>query len=293
MNTDNDQATVDRLCLLTYTSDQEGEPHDCVECADAARAILDAIRNGEVPIPGMVTEAVWRGAEAECDRLRAEVERLSNERERAWQCHGGAPCGVCVTCLSGDVERLRMESDPPVCRLQLPDGRVPGNAKEAAEAWYAAASAARNERDAEKARADKAEAETRLARMELERMTAENAAQTYRGNSVSYWHQKAVRYGDLVMSIGPKLGAREDEKLVDAADRFVAERELPLRDARDAADYNRRCWEGVQAERDRLAGLLARLRHQVGKIMPPRTDCDCSDCLFMRSIDAALAEVGE
>lgn len=47
------------------------------------------------------------------------------------------------------------------------------------------------------------------------------------------------------------------------------------------------------AERDRLAGMLARLRHQVGKIMPPRTDCDCSDCLFMRSIDAALAEVGK
>lgn len=77
MTTDNDQAAVDALCMLTYTSDQEGEPHDCVEGADAARAILDAIREGRAPIPGMVTEAVWRAAEAEVERL-ARLLRESN-----------------------------------------------------------------------------------------------------------------------------------------------------------------------------------------------------------------------
>jgi len=46
------------------------------------------------------------------------------------------------------------------------------------------------------------------------------------------------------------------------------------------------------AERDRLAGLLKELRDSVGKVMMPRADCECSDCLFLRSIDAALAEVG-
>lgn len=78
---ENDQAAVEVLCMLTYTSDQEGERHDCVECADAASAILDAIRAGKVPIPGMVTEAVWRAAEAECNRLRAEAARLTKERD--------------------------------------------------------------------------------------------------------------------------------------------------------------------------------------------------------------------
>lgn len=33
------------------------------------------------------------------------------------------------------VEELERELDPPVCRLQFPDGSVPGNAREAAEGW--------------------------------------------------------------------------------------------------------------------------------------------------------------
>jgi hypothetical protein len=32
-------------------------------------------------------------------------------------------------------DRLSGELDPPVCRLQFPDGTVPGNAREAAEGW--------------------------------------------------------------------------------------------------------------------------------------------------------------
>lgn len=33
------------------------------------------------------------------------------------------------------IELLEGIIDPPICRLQLPDGCVPGNAKEAAEGW--------------------------------------------------------------------------------------------------------------------------------------------------------------
>lgn len=34
------------------------------------------------------------------------------------------------------IERLLADADPPVCRLQFPDGHVPGNAREAAEGWH-------------------------------------------------------------------------------------------------------------------------------------------------------------
>src|SRR5579864_4144053 len=33
------------------------------------------------------------------------------------------------------IEEYARELDPPVCRLQFPDGSVPGNAREAAEGW--------------------------------------------------------------------------------------------------------------------------------------------------------------
>jgi hypothetical protein len=36
---------------------------------------------------------------------------------------------------NAELSRLRAELDPPVCRLQFPDGSVPGNAREAAEGW--------------------------------------------------------------------------------------------------------------------------------------------------------------
>jgi hypothetical protein len=66
----------------------------------------------------------------------------------------------------------------------------------------------------------------------------ELGAQTYRGNSVAYWHDKAKAYGDMVHGINPALGAREDERPVDAAKRVMAQVEslrlqLSSRDRRD------------------------------------------------------------
>jgi hypothetical protein len=57
----------------------------------------------------------------------------------------------------------------------------------------------------------------------LEFAQSELMNQTYRGNSVSYWHAKAKAYGDIVHGIGPKLGLRDGETLVNAADRLTAE----------------------------------------------------------------------
>lgn len=73
------------------------------------------------------------------------------------------------------------------------------------------------------------ERDAAIARAEL----AERAvySQTYRGNSVSYWYQKAETYGNLVHGIAPKLGAKDDETLVDAADRFVKDTQADLRNA--------------------------------------------------------------
>ena len=39
----------------------------------------------------------------------------------------------------------KIDNDPAVCRLQFPDGSVPGNATEAAQGWHRVASEARDE----------------------------------------------------------------------------------------------------------------------------------------------------
>jgi hypothetical protein len=57
----------------------------------------------------------------------------------------------------------------------------------------------------------------------LEFAQCELMNQTYRGNSVSFWHAKAKAYGNVVHGIGPKLGVRDGETLVNAADRLIDE----------------------------------------------------------------------
>ena len=43
--------------------------------------------------------------------------------------------GALHTDAADEIERLRADFDPPICRLQFPDGSVPGNLLEAAEGW--------------------------------------------------------------------------------------------------------------------------------------------------------------
>ena len=37
--------------------------------------------------------------------------------------------------IADEIERLQASFDPPICRLQFPDGSVPGNIFECAEGW--------------------------------------------------------------------------------------------------------------------------------------------------------------
>lgn len=95
---------------------------------------------------------------------------------------------------------------------------------------------------------------------------------------------------DEMGKAGEWIDLRTHRERIAAAVARITDRARRMEAERDAEKARA---DKATADRDRLEGMLARLRHQVGKIMPPRTDCDCSDCLFMRSIDAALAEVGK
>ena len=87
---------------------------------------------------------------------------------------------------------------------------------------------------------------TALAALIAERddLRRENEAQTYNGNSVSYWHQKAKAYGGCVDSLWIVLSAAGYQPdgvkhIVDALTALVAER------------------DALVAERDRLRAALA------------------------------------
>jgi hypothetical protein len=61
--------------------------------------------------------------------------------------------------------------DPPVCRLQLPDGSVPGNAREAAEMWHAACQEMWKQRDKAKTDLDDARESIGTLRPSLKEIT--------------------------------------------------------------------------------------------------------------------------
>lgn len=52
-----------------------------------------------------------------------------------------------IVASQGRIAELEMQIDPPICRLQFPDGSVPGNAREAAEGWRERYNVAVAERD--------------------------------------------------------------------------------------------------------------------------------------------------
>jgi len=81
----------------------------------------------------------------EATRLIDEAERLAEISED----HADVTKSLAYRVLNAHHEQLKKEHqealallqaaeselDPPVCRLQFPDGTVPGNAREAAEGW--------------------------------------------------------------------------------------------------------------------------------------------------------------
>lgn len=58
-----------------------------------------------------------------------------------------------------------------------------------------------------------------IARAEQAERNLENLE--YKGNSVGHWYSKAKAYGDIVHGIGPKLGLKPGETLVEALDRAL------------------------------------------------------------------------
>lgn len=258
MSTDNDQATVDRLCLLTYTSDQEGEPHDCVECADAARAILDAIRNGEVPIPGMAPMAA----------LKSAINRLE------------------------DAASLRVERD----RLMLEVAQATATWKHAqAERenhWYARLHREESAWGAEKARADKAEAANKLLIDELipvgwEVLTSAGCPRC--GCDVV---AEPAMDGDGFVDGNParcqSCGLPGQVTCDDDGAYFSADdNQWEIEEVAKRADR-------AAAERDRLAGLLKESYSCVHHVMSRQTSEDRASYRdLIKRIDAALAEVGK
>ena len=68
-------------------------------------------------------------------RRRFYIDDLIKEGREAW----------------AEVDRLKAMLDPPICRLQFPDGHVPGNIAECAEGWKKHAEKFWTERDRLKA----------------------------------------------------------------------------------------------------------------------------------------------
>lgn len=210
--TDNDdQAAVEALAQLAPDATKHGRS-DWMYVT--ARAILDAIRLGNVP--GIYCTSgdfhdMWQAAEKDLDRMRSHCEAAEKALELACKTRNAAVDATQIVCLERD--RLRAEVDR--LRSSLGDG-PDARAKE------------------------------------------------------------ITRLRDLAYVEGSSMTEREMRKRVTGDFQKVS------------ADRN-----VVRAERDRLAGLAADLRNRIGKIMPERADCECADCLFMRSVDAALAEVGK
>lgn len=138
------------------------------------------------------------------ERLRAEKEQLETERRKA-QDYLERTCSERDK-LAADVERLTKAHDHQynVAGLMLREAEHSAREVERLTAQL------RKVLDVDAA--------------DLEAVTdAEVSKQTYRGNSVEYWYNKAKCYSELVHGIGPKLRRTEDETLSAAADRFIAE----------------------------------------------------------------------
>lgn len=79
-------------------------------------------------------------------KLKAENERLTRLNANLTNTHNAMVIQGARD--AETIQELLTLLDPPVCRLQFPDGHVPGNAVEAAEGWKRWADTFRAERHA-------------------------------------------------------------------------------------------------------------------------------------------------
>lgn len=154
-------ATFDErgMLHLTFAKNQRGW------CVDLAEALAQAgfVRPAEREVPDRLARVLdlWQ-------RRPASVA-ADDAREFATQC-GYAGLVIVPT---DDV-------DPPVCRLQFPDGSVPGNAREAAEGWH------------------------RWAQTYHEQFAAKQA-------DAADWHQTAIQRAERIRSLEAELAAVRGE----------------------------------------------------------------------------------
>lgn len=74
------------------------------------------------------------GARRNSDRV-AEFAKIIGVPGTLWKDFGMLNVLDYAKRMKARIEMLEADLDPPICRLQFPDGSVPGNAREAAEGW--------------------------------------------------------------------------------------------------------------------------------------------------------------
>jgi hypothetical protein len=133
--------------------------------------------------------------------------------------------------------------DPPVCRLQVPDGWVPGNAREAAEGWHAAYEQASADRDALKKERDDA--------VTLGWKAAHDAVLSMQAN----WHQdcRSDEQRNALMEVATSIA--DELRHMSPGDYL----DVKWKDAQNAIASERRA-EFAESERDRLAAEVERLK---------------------------------
>lgn len=139
-----------------------------------------------------------------------------------------------------------------------------------------AESLAKAERERDEARKDLAEA-----KQIIESQERDLVAQVYRGNSVGYWHTKAVAYGNAILEIHGILGAPIGVDARDAAGQVVRERDKamaevailrhdPKADARQVIEEWRakaeRAWSDAGQAQERLDQATALLREAMSDL---------------------------
>ena len=129
-----------RKCLpsvLTYFRDgvYAGELVDCEtgNVVDLDHEQMEAFAAMANACDAGLLDVAERGMEAEANNF-AVAQMLAAKNQE-------------LTTLTAERDEAMRELDPPVCRLQFPDGSVPANAREAAEGWKRWCDAAVAERD--------------------------------------------------------------------------------------------------------------------------------------------------
>lgn len=266
----------------------------------------------------------------ERDRLSARVVELERERDaytyKSGQATNCAVCGklkhtplrrdhmggyVCLTCIDAEMDKalacvaeLERDADPPVCRLQLPDGRVPVNARAAAEAWHAVADKALADLAAERSSMEAQRASNERARKRYDHAHPEDAGKWPDRTDMVLWlmaEYDAIAKECLVVKADlaamTERGKEQHAWHLGNAAELVAERDAARAEADALRAENAEAYaanarleaqaQQVEAERDALKATVASLvehappGHPLHSCGGPQEACmqpGCTEC---------------